>query len=594
MNFLNNISFKFKTIIGIAVIESILLAIIYFTSVNSLNQTNEIQIKHRAEQAAKLAGLSVRNSILTYDVANAEQFIQSMVNGPYLIYIHIKNEAGESFAFAGNLAYKNKLIIPDQTLEDTRDDGIFDVIEEIKISEIPIGQVELGLSVEELSVSINEVSDRIKLIAITEVILSALFSWLLGWVLTRRLEKVKEVAVEVTETGVCRPINDTAKDEIGTVANAFEEMAYTLLRQRQEIARKSLTFETVVTETPDGVLLIKNDGKIALANPAIHRIINCYKDLKNDFSYQSLIQLLEERIDQDDFKSQRWIDNVRDLNNINEEIAQESILVFKKPNFRYLEVSFKLVQDSDSGIHSILFFSDLTKTQEVERLKSAFLAHAAHELRTPLTSIQGFSELMMMQGMDETQRIELSGIINSQSLRVVEMVNDLLDISKIESEGRAGLNIEKHSLAEVVNNVVTQFKVPDHQDAPKVFIQHDQKIDIDASKIHRVVLNILSNAYKYGGEHPVVSIHLEPLEGYLQRKPNQGIQIRVLDNGIGMSPTQLSHIFDRFWRADDSGHIPGTGLGMSIVKEIVEMHNGEIIINSKENEGTEAIIRFFN
>ena len=197
MNFFNNLSFKVKTILGIALIESMLLALIYFTSINSLNETNENQIQSRAVETSNLISLWVADGLLTFDVGNTEAFISNLASGDSLTYIHVKNESGETFAFAGETIYKDIKAISDTTLESAASDGIYDVVAPVKIDNHQIGSVEIGLPVRELSKYIDEVAYKIKVIAIAEVFLSALFSWFLGWFLTRRLDKLSGAAKDI-------------------------------------------------------------------------------------------------------------------------------------------------------------------------------------------------------------------------------------------------------------------------------------------------------------------------------------------------------------------------------------------------------------
>jgi len=592
MKSFNDISFKIKTIIGIAIIESILLALIYFTSINSLSETNEKQIKARAFETSNLIALWVTNGLLTYDVGNTESFISTLIEGESLVYIHVKNDSGKTFAFSGDSAYKDINVIADLTLEEAASDGVFDVISAVEVDGMKIGTVEIGLAVNELSRFIDDVAYKIKAIAIAEVFLSALFSWMLGWLLTRRLDNLKETAVNIQKGGYVNLTTEPAKDEIGTVSKSFFDMANTLIEKEHKLRENTLKLEKVFNSSPEGIVVLLNDGTVGSVNPAFHKIVNCYKDLDGaSLNYGSFIDILSEHIDLSDFPSQKWLESIQNIEGI-EAQNEPCVIQFSKPNYRLLEVKVQLVKDKNSGIHSILYFSDLTKNQELERLKSAFLAHAAHELRTPLTSVQGFSELLMMPKVADDQRIELAGIINTQSQRVVEMVSQLLDIASIESGGVQSLNFELVQLSELVKKVISEFNIPDGRQPP-VFNEDEQlpRVFVDYDKMYQVVLNLLSNAYKYSEVGDAVEIDLLKVKSSSVAVENEQVELVVKDQGIGMDEEQVTKVFERFWRADQSGHIPGTGLGMSLVKEIVDMFGGEIEVNSELGEGTRFNIR---
>lgn len=590
MSFFNNISFKFKTILGIAFIESILLALIYFTSINSLNETNEKQIVSRANETSNLIALWVRNGLLTYDVGNTEAFIENLSQGESLLYIHVKNDEGKTFAFAGDEEFKYQLTVEDSSLDSAYVDGVFDVVSKIEIDGIQIGTVELGLSVSELSKFIDQVAYKIKAIAIAEVFLSALFSWFLGWLLTRRLDNLKDVAGAVKEGRSVDLFLDDAKDEIGMVSQAFKSMTSSLIDNESKLKSTSLKLEKVFNETPDGIVVIFNDGTIGSVNPAFHKIVNCSKNLDGkSLQYETFISLLESHVDSSDYLSHKWLESIGSLHGLLKAESPQKIQ-FSKPNFRLLEFTLQSIGDQQTGIHSILYFKDLTKTQELERLKSAFLAHAAHELRTPLTSVQGFSEILMMPGdVDEGERIELAGIINSQSKRVVEMVTQLLDISAIESGGLKNMNFAFVDLVSLVNKVVEDYKLDSDRELPKLRISPaTPKVYIDYDRMYQVVLNLLSNAYKYSNSEDNVEIKVAH---FVNSDNKTCVDLVVSDTGLGMSNGQVSKIFDRFWRADNSGNIPGTGLGMSLVKEIVDAFGGDIFVSSRLGEGTSITVR---
>lgn len=587
-----DMSFKVKTILGVAVIESILLAIIYFTSINSLNETNENQIKARSDETSSLIALWVRNGLLTYDVGNTEYFIDSLVESNGLVYVHIKNGEGKTFAFAGDEKYLTTTVEQDYTLGKANLDGVFDTIKPVMVDDIEIGQVELGLSVEKLSTFIDDVSRRIKVIAVVEVFLSALFSFFLGWILTRRLGQLKEVAIKVKNTGKLLKIGDEANDEIGMVSQAFDQMSSSLIDTQMELKTKSMKLEEIFNNTRDGMIVFSTDGMVLTVNPAFMYLVNCCQSFE-DVPYEFFVQMIKKEIDLDDYESVKWLNSIDTFKQVDEVSDVSCNIRFAKPNTRLLNVTQKIINDAETEIHSIFFFTDLTKTEEVERLKSEFLAHAAHELRTPLSSVQGFSELLLAPDVSDDMRVELAGIINTQSQRVVALVGDLLDVSKIESEGAQNFDFKEVDVAEIVEKVIKEFSVPDGREPISVNYSKDLgMINIDIDRIYQVLLNLVSNAYKYSS-NGTVNLFVDRFNTKVDGNIINRTQIRVVDSGIGMTEEQVEHVFDKFWRADMSGEIPGTGLGMSIVKDIIDLHSGTIEVKSEFGKGTEVILNFY-
>ena len=595
MKWLNHISFKYKTILGIAIIESLLLALIYFTSLDALNKTNEQQVKQRAHEATQLIALGIRNGLLTYDIANTEQFIQGLVKEETsLLYVRVKQKNGQTFAFAGNIEQQALTNPIDESLAQAQSDGIYDTRSPITIDRTVIGEVEIGFSVASLSTSIEQASQRIQIIALSEIILSALFSWLLGWWLTRRVKVLHHSVSNIENIQTIQPIEDDARDEIGMVSRAFNHMAANLKQQHAEINQKSLKLASVFHSTPDGVVIINHQGLIDSVNPAFMEILQCGRNFSHfTRDYDELLQALESRLDFTHTESRLWFSQIQNLHDLHQLQGQNHSLVFNKPNYRSLRAHFQVLQDEESGIEAILYLRDQTQLEQVERLKSALLDHAAHEMRTPLTSIMGFSELLSMQNLDEAQRIELARIINQQSHQVVEIINNLLDISKIESEGAHSLFIEEVNINECVQQTLHEFFIPEGRLAPQVhFSDASIRLHTDASQLRQVLINLISNAYKYSspGDQVSLSVSQQPATD----KQNHCIKIQVQDQGIGMSAEQLEQIFDRFWRADQSGAIPGTGLGMSLVKEIIDLLHGHIEIESQIDQGSTFTITLSN
>jgi signal transduction histidine kinase len=214
-------------------------------------------------------------------------------------------------------------------------------------------------------------------------------------------------------------------------------------------------------------------------------------------------------------------------------------------------------------------------------MKTEFLSTAAHELRTPLASIHGFSELLLKRDFDAATRRDLLQTIHRQSTNLAGLVNELLDLARIEARADKDFRLEVQPLQPIVEATVRYLLVPDDPRpiglklAPVLPL-----VRVDAAKLEQALLNVLSNAYKYspGGG----GVELETFLG--EGGGEVGIAIR--DRGIGMSAEEVGRVCERFFRADTSGAIPGTGLGMSLVKEIMEILGGRIVIDSHPGRGS--------
>ena len=251
---------------------------------------------------------------------------------------------------------------------------------------------------------------------------------------------------------------------------------------------------------------------------------------------------------------------------------------------RVLEVALR--ESQAATVSQILYLRDVTHETEVEGLKSEFVATAAHELRTPMASVYGFTELLLMRDFGEADRRDFLETIFKQSGLMVSIINDLLDLSRIEARGGKDFTFERVNIRSLMHEMIVDFKTPADRLSPEepppngvLWVRADRK------KLTQAVINVLSNAYKYSPTGSPVGIE------FVESVPGSPlVGIRITDRGIGMTPEQLGRVFERFYRADISGKIPGTGLGMSIVREIVELHGGEVNIDSKFGAGTTVTI----
>jgi signal transduction histidine kinase len=216
-------------------------------------------------------------------------------------------------------------------------------------------------------------------------------------------------------------------------------------------------------------------------------------------------------------------------------------------------------------------------------MKSEFLSHAAHELRTPMASIFGFTELLISQDFDADTRKDLLATIHKQTAWLVDIINELLDIARIEARRGKDFNIEAVPLPPLVDAVVAALQIdrqrwPVHIDCPG----HLPAVRADAAKLRQALTNVLGNAVKYSPGGGIIDVRCATHDD----SGRAMLAITITDHGIGMTPDQVARVCERFYRADTSGNIPGTGLGMAIVKEITELLGGSVDIQSSPHHGS--------
>ena len=237
-----------------------------------------------------------------------------------------------------------------------------------------------------------------------------------------------------------------------------------------------------------------------------------------------------------------------------------------------------------TGTHTgiITIIHNVTLEREVDRMKTEFICTAAHELRTPLTSIRGFSEILLNRDdINKKERNKFLAYINDQSVNLAHIINDLLDISRIESGLGFSLNKAPCDMADIIRDLVPRFEAPNSGHHFEVILPEDSmELEADKEKMEQVLQNLLSNAVKYSPEGGTICLSAKKIS-------DSAIEISVADQGIGMTHEQVEKIFDKFYRADPSDRtIEGTGLGMNIVKYLVEAHEGKVWVESQYGVGT--------
>ncbi|BCR03828.1 hypothetical protein DESUT3_08970 [Desulfuromonas versatilis] len=229
----------------------------------------------------------------------------------------------------------------------------------------------------------------------------------------------------------------------------------------------------------------------------------------------------------------------------------------------------------------IVLFRDITREREIDRMKTDFISTAAHELRTPLTSILGFSQVLLdPEGLRSEEQREFLQYIHDRGLALAGIVSELLDIARIESGQGLVLQRFPCTPAEILNLMDPLMKTAGQGHLFEVALENQGvRLLVDKAKTGQVLENLLSNAIKYSSKGGRISISGQPTGGVYR--------FVVSDQGMGMSPDQVARVFDKFYRADASNTaIGGVGLGMSIVRYIVEAHGGKIWVESELGRGT--------
>ena len=353
--------------------------------------------------------------------------------------------------------------------------------------------------------------------------------------------------------------------------------------QQQEIAGKTAEVQAILDLSPGGFASFNEEGRLSAHNEALREMLaldpeRCASHV-NRYAFE---QLLKQMTITNPSK------NLKKLISSDERILQLDNA--KKKLLKYAK-RYPKSTDGNKSKACVYYFTDITQEFQLDTLKSNFMATAAHELRTPLTTILGFSEILSTQNLPAAERTELVRSIFKHSIHLSALISDLLDLSRIESNDA---NIYKPShtdLKKILHDLIDKSStrrdekrfIQDHEIVLDVEADNSLAVMADEEKLSRAIQNILSNATKYSAPESPIKIDAKRI----QKNGLSWVKVTVIDQGIGMTKEEAEHAFVRFWRADShSGKIPGTGLGLSLVKEIIELHGGHVEIESEYGVGT--------
>lgn len=363
------------------------------------------------------------------------------------------------------------------------------------------------------------------------------------------------------------------------IRDQAERLGSMLRSQRVEASRQQAILEAVA----DGVLVTDAGNEITFLNSSSERILGLEAS-------QVLGQPLDSFVGLFGKAAQTWMHTIHSWSDdpsshqTGDTYAEQLTL----ENAHVVLVHLAPVIWRNEFLGTVSVFRDITHEVEVDRLKSEFVATVSHELRTPMTSIKGYVDILLMGAagaLNENQNHFLD-IVRSNTERLSVLVNDLLDISRIEA-GRVSLSLQAIDLREVVNDVVTDIRRRSQEENKPMGLTLDipenlPRVTGDLERVSQILANLVDNAYHYTPENGHITIHMQPVD--------EMVQVDVQDTGIGIDQVDADRIFERFFRGENPLVLatPGTGLGLAIVKQLVTMHKGRIWMTSKglPGEGT--------
>mgnify|MGYP001018555377 CR=1 FL=1 len=387
-----------------------------------------------------------------------------------------------------------------------------------------------------------------------------------------------------------------SQDEIEQLAETFNNMASQLEKTVYDLKDKNLKMDTILNNMTDGIIAVDKNNSVVLVNSVACRLFGIPDANENEIIGKNILEIIRNthinRMLNETLKGKTVLSD-----EINVSFSGGRIYRITTVPVQTSLKDSSFLKENPFSDNSFLAFNqgavisvqDITNIKKLEQIRSEFVSNVTHELKTPLTSIRGFIETLRNGAIkDKEVADKFLEIIDIESERLYALINDILQLSEIES-GKNETSTEAVDVAGVIEECAAMLK--SEADKKNVSIHINSRgnnlfINASRNRIKQMLINLIDNGIKYNVSGGGILISVYKNAGWLIMK--------VKDTGIGIPEEHLPRIFERFYRVDKgrSRSMGGTGLGLSIVKHIVNLYNGDIKVQSRPGAGTEFIIRF--
>ncbi|WP_241773250.1 ATP-binding protein [Bacillus sp. LL01] len=473
------------------------------------------------------------------------------------------NDPELSLVFDDQPIVTKKTYLPDLNIIDEMHGEVMIVGIPLHIDKNKDGAVFVYQSLLAIKETTKQTTKLILLAAGFAIFLTTIFAFFLSTRITAPLRNMREAAFEVARGKFDTKVPILTSDEIGELGMAFNQMGRQLKFNINALNQEKEHLANILSSMADGVITLNRDGTILVTNPPAEKFLQAWFYQEGNASGENLPGEVKEMF-------QRAI---------SVEKEQSIELTYQGRNW-VIVMSPLYTQTHIRGAVAVI--RDMTEERRLDKLRKDFIANVSHELRTPISMLQGYSEAIVddIAGTEEEKK-ELASVIYDESLRMGRLVNDLLDLARMEA-GHISLNYEDANVTAFVEKITRKFQGLAKEKAIilQSHVEGEGFIEMDVDRMEQVMTNLVDNAIRHTADEGSITINVKMM--------NKGVKIDVKDSGHGIPEEDLPFVFERFYKADKArtrGRA-GTGLGLAIVKNIVDAHQGTISVHSKENEGT--------
>lgn len=459
---------------------------------------------------------------------------------------------------------------------DNREDGLVEQLEKVNSQ----GLVHIDELDESADANARRFTAVLGVLAVATVLCATAIGLFIALRIARRISRLKEAAFHVANGDFSHKVELVSRDELGDLAKTFNDMSDRLQGSYKRLAFEKERDVALIESMREGLVAIDEAGMVVLLNNVAISMLNIADPNaatgRSVYKLATLMDTKDEPLKQENHPAAEVLKTGKPVSDVFGFMREDKKVL--------LNVSASPVVLEGKVAGAIVVVRDVTKEKEIDRMKTEFISLASHQLRTPLSAIRWFSEMLLNgdAGKLSDEQAEFAKNISDSTQRMIELVNSLLNISRIES-GRIIIDPKPTDLNELVSGIVNDLKAKTEERQQTLIISVHKdlgKINIDPRLVGQVYLNFLTNAIKYTGKGGEISV-------FVSRKGDEVVS-QITDNGYGIPINQQDRVFKKFFRAENVAKFEtdGTGLGLYLVKAIIESSGGRVWFKSEEGKGT--------
>lgn len=433
-----------------------------------------------------------------------------------------------------------------------------------------IAVVRMSLPLDRIQGTLRSIYAQIGTGLLVTAALLAVISLLISRRISRPLEELKSSADRFARGELDRRLSVSGIAEIAGVAESMNHMAAQLGERIRTITQQRNEQEAILASMVEGVLAVDDRERVVGVNQACARVLEIDPDAARGRSIHEVVRNPD---------LQAFVRRV-----LASAEPVEGDVVLQGTEECFLQAHGAILRDATgTGAGAVVVLNDVTRLRRLGTVRRDFVANVSHELRTPLTPIKVAVETLLEGALREGEKAEhFLDIISRQADRLGAIINDLLDLSRIEEEEKQGVPLERGVIEPVLRAAIQACSAKAREKNIRVDLNCQEKAQasVNSQLLENAVVNLIDNAVKYSEPGSAVQVEAEGTDG--------GVVIRVRDTGCGIGKRHLPRLFERFYRVDKarSRKLGGTGLGLAIVKHIVRAHGGRVSVESKPSEGS--------